>query len=222
MDNNIFRLYYRKRGENVEINYKGVRVVLKRDLGERIRILCSEHGVSISELERDAGYSSGMISRWLAAGDEDFSVLTKLERISKRLNVSVDVLLGNTAVTSRRDNDSRQGVEIVSSLLTQMQSKKVQWTRVKFEDPYVGQLSEMKDEMQLSAVWSAQIKTDAETLGLYLAIYCCDILDESEPIKLTLNASIGHLFPLTELYVDEDELKTLFVHIKVLGMLQSE
>lgn len=70
-------------------------VIYKRALAERIRHLCVEKGISITSIEREVGYSQGMISRWMSAGiGEDFSVLTKLSAMADRFGITMDELFG--------------------------------------------------------------------------------------------------------------------------------
>lgn len=58
---------------------------------QRIKELANLKEVSLAEIERQAGLSSGSITKW----DKSSPSVEKLDSVAKYLNVSVDYLLGN-------------------------------------------------------------------------------------------------------------------------------
>lgn len=63
--------------------------MLERTLFTRIRALCKERGLSLRQLEQDAGIANNTICRW---GDNIPSV-DKVKRVADALGVTVDELL---------------------------------------------------------------------------------------------------------------------------------
>ena len=70
------------------------RAIRKEVLGERVRNFAATRGIPISALEKESGFSAGMISRWIAAGNEDYNALSKLVNLSDLLGVSLVELVG--------------------------------------------------------------------------------------------------------------------------------
>lgn len=58
---------------------------------EKVRILAAEKGVSLSQLERDCGFSRNSVIKW----DKSMPSGDKLLRVAQYFGVSVDYLLGN-------------------------------------------------------------------------------------------------------------------------------
>lgn len=68
-------------------------MIKKNDFAARIKQYCTQKGLSISELEKNVGYSAGMISRW-SGTREDFGILTKLVAMADFLELSLDEMVG--------------------------------------------------------------------------------------------------------------------------------
>lgn len=54
-----------------------------------IKSICKEKGLSLRQLEQDAGISSNTITRW----DENIPAVDKVKRVADALGVTVDELL---------------------------------------------------------------------------------------------------------------------------------
>lgn len=61
-------------------------------IAENIRELCKQNGLTIAELERNAGLSNGIISRW----DEMNPRVDRLKVVADYFGVTVDALLKDT------------------------------------------------------------------------------------------------------------------------------
>lgn len=65
---------------------------------QRIKDLASEKGVSLAEIERSTGLSSGSITKW----DKSSPSSDKLLKIAVYFNVSMDYLVGNERSNSNK------------------------------------------------------------------------------------------------------------------------
>lgn len=72
---NIFSNYYFERSDTLIYN--------------TIKELCDEKGISITQLEKEAGLKSGTICKW----DEHSPLVKNLQAVAKVLKVKVDKLL---------------------------------------------------------------------------------------------------------------------------------
>ena len=59
---------------------------------DKIKEICKAKGVSVAQVERDAGLSNGAISKW----NDVSPTVSNLQAVAKVLNCSVDDLLENT------------------------------------------------------------------------------------------------------------------------------
>ena len=59
---------------------------------DKIKELCKARGISVAQVERDAGLSNGAISKWNDASP----TVANLQAVAKVLNCSVDDLLEDT------------------------------------------------------------------------------------------------------------------------------
>lgn len=59
-------------------------------LGTKIKQICEERGISVRQLERDAGLSERTINRW----DQNSPSVDKVVAVSQALNVPIEELLG--------------------------------------------------------------------------------------------------------------------------------
>lgn len=55
----------------------------------RIKEICKERGISVNSVEKEAGLSNGIISKW----DECSPTVDKLQPVAAVLNMTVDELL---------------------------------------------------------------------------------------------------------------------------------
>lgn len=166
-------------------------VVQKGALGQTIRDFALSKGISISSLERNAGYSPGMISRWISAGSEDYSSLSKLVTLADLLGVSLDELVGRQreALPGNDSNDPalRLKAETCAGQLTW-------WPD---DNPaFAASIPPHKSGRPCCGGWWTQWNK----LKFLLAAFCDDIDDEDEPLELSLYYTSGHkaaLFPVT-------------------------
>lgn len=59
---------------------------------DKIKEICKTKGVSVAQVERDAGLSNGAISKW----NDVSPTVSNLQAVAKVLNCSVDDLLKDT------------------------------------------------------------------------------------------------------------------------------
>lgn len=191
-------------------------MVLKSDLAAKIKQLCSDKGISLSTLEREAGYSLGMISRW-AASSEDFNVFTKLLYIADRLDVTVDELLGRQKIPSQAGRVPETPLE---PLLEATCSSTLPWTGVSPAGlPGGAQFPCAESGRPLCGVWWCAYR------GLHLALcaYCDDPDDPLEPMDLALYATPGHGIPPGPVPVpDGAALQTLYTQVLLQLAFQPE
>lgn len=182
------------------------RVIQKGDLGEAVKDLAAVRGISISALERAVGYSPGMISRWIAAGPEDYNSLSRLVAMADLLEVSLDELIGRRSMPQGGANG------IASRLEAETRTEQLSWSAWQ-----PGSTLVPKDSMPVHESgrlccggWWAQ----RDSLKFVLALFCDDIDDEDEPMELGLYCTPGHNFPLFSVPdVSSDTLPTLYAQI---------
>lgn len=82
------------------------------NLIQLIKELANEEGISLAELERRTGLSSGSITKW---GKSSPSA-DKLQKIADHFDVSVDYLLGRTSKRNYYDLTERDELDIQKEL----------------------------------------------------------------------------------------------------------
>lgn len=93
---------------------------------DRIKILCKEHNIQMSELENRVGLSAGNISRWRNSLPKNILALIK---ISKILHTSIDFLLG----LDQQENRAMDNVSTVQLLIDKTRSNQIEWSRVGYD-----------------------------------------------------------------------------------------
>lgn len=174
-------------------------VVQKGGLGETVRDFALSKGISISSLERSAGYSPGMISRWIAAGPEDYFSLSKLVALADLLEVSLDELVGR----QREALPKKDLNNPASRLKTETCAGQLTWSVWQPDDKlaFADSLPPNKSSRPCCGGWWTQ----REELKFLIAVFCDDIDDEEEPLELGLYYTPGHklpLFPVPETVAD--------------------
>lgn len=66
----------------------------------RIRELCADNGVTINKLETEMGMSAGSISKWKHSVSP---TIDKISKIANYFNVSIDYMVGASAIRSTAD-----------------------------------------------------------------------------------------------------------------------
>ena len=193
--------------------------ILKKTVGERIKELAKEKGISLSQLETQVGYSLGMITRWCNANpNEEFGVYSKLSAIACVLDTSTDGILGLTRPQVR---DARQiDDDLVSCIELSTRKKKLTWTEVDWETAANSSFKhflEAKGERTLACAWSAE-RTRIQFL---LAAFCDDLDDADEPMELRLYAAGGHGIMPSFLQADVATLQALYLTIQLHSAHQS-
>jgi len=165
-------------------------IIRKGILGERVRDYAAAKGIPISALERDSGFSAGMVSRWIAAGNEDYNVLSKLVNLSDLLGVSLDELIGRQA--------GDLFAVTVNSPIPQLQSEtcagQLLWFPWKPDGgfPLAVPLPTCKSGRPCCSGWWSERRG----LKFILTCFCDDIQDDDEQLELTLHCTPGHKIPL--------------------------
>ena len=166
------------------------RVIQKGTLGEAIRDHAALKGISISALERESGYSPGMISRWIAAGDEDYNALSKLVTLADQLGVSLDELLGQ----KKSDFSEASPNDPISQLQAETCNGQLTWLPWEPEDnsPAAGLIPACESGRPCCGGWW----TERKQLKFLLVQYCDDLQDEDEILELCLYCTPGHRLPV--------------------------
>ncbi len=164
--------------------------IRKRVLGERVRDFAAARGIPISVLEKESGFSAGMVSRWIAAGNEDYNALSKLVNLSDLLRVSLDELVG------RQTSDLP--ATVVNSPIPQLQSetcsRQLTWFPWQPDSgfPVTAPLPICKSGRLCCGGWWSEWKE----LKFILTCFCDDMQDDDEPLELSLHCTPGHKLPL--------------------------
>lgn len=183
-------------------------VIQKGDLGEAVKDFAAAQGISISTLEREAGYSPGMISRWISAGEEDYSSLSKLVTMADLLEISLDKLVGR-----KRESLPRVGVDSSASRLeAETRTGRLTWSawRSGGTSASRGLIPVHESGRLCCGGWWTQ----RNCLKFVLALFCDDVEDEDEPMDLGLYCTPGHklpLFPVPD--ASSDTLSALYAQI---------
>lgn len=165
-------------------------IIQKGVLGETVRDFAAAKDISISSLEKKAGYSPGMISRWIAAGSEDYNSLSKLVTLADLLDVSLDELVKRRREDLPKDNPS----DPVSRLETETRTGQLVWWGWQPDDGL--SLADAIPIHEGGRPCCGGWRTRRDNLEFFLALFCDDIGDEDEPIELNLYCTPGHKLPL--------------------------
>lgn len=184
--------------------------MIKKEFAERIKKLCQQKGISISDLEQKAGYSIGMISRWQSSSD-DFAVLSKIIIMAEILGVTVDELLG---IANAQIERSERGSCSFVALLEGTRSGELKWNNVNNTTTFPIN----KNDIPLSdggksiyEMWYVQVNS----IYVLLVAYCDNIDDLNEQIELSVYGILGHSMPIGRISVKEIQLKELYVQIQI-------
>lgn len=164
--------------------------IQKGVLGERIRDFAAARGIPISTLEKESGFSAGMISRWIAAGSEDYNALSKLVNLCDLLRVSLDELVG------RQTSDlPAVGVNSpISRLQSETCAKQLIWFPWQLDSgfPVTASPPAGKSGRPCCGGWWSERKE----LKFILTCFCDDMQNDDEPLELSLYCTPGHKLPL--------------------------
>lgn len=194
-------------------------MIKKAVLASRIRELAAQQGIAIADLEREAGYSPGMVSRWAASGDEDFGALTKLSNVSKRLGVTVDSLLTdkNTEKNSTLETGDSDSTKILLDATIQ---NRLEWMKLEANEEKKVELLELtKLESANGRAFAEAWQSCFEHCEFIVVAFCDDIQDLAEPIEVALFYSIGNNFPMSRADEDSAPLRTLYVTLRAQNAL---
>lgn len=194
-------------------------VVQKKALGERIKQLAAERGLSLSGIESTVGYSLGMITRWTnASNEEEFGIFSKLATMASLLSVSTDELLGLPAVHSGAERADKAG--ILSCMIDLTRQEKLDWTPVDWKAqenlPY-RPLLETDGNYMLARAWTVT----REQIRFLLASFSDDPDDTTEPMEFRLYALAGHGIPPSPVQAGIPELQSLYIAILLQSAHQS-
>lgn len=196
------------------------RTIHKKELAQRIKNLCQEKGLSVNSVESDAGYSTGMISRWCSAGDEeDFNVLSKLVTMADILEVSVDDLLGLSK--TREVLVQEENTDIFFSLIKATMDNRLTWNELESEKRqqlFGNQLTDSERGRMISKTWY----TMQGDVFFALVSYCDDLADFNELLELEVYVLVGHgIAPFSLQTSNAEMLQTLYGYIQCRAALQS-
>ena len=167
-------------------------VVRKGVLGERIRDYAAVKGIPISTLEREAGFSAGMVSRWIAAGNEDYNALSKLVNLSGLLGISLDELIGcqGNDLSSITMNNSIP----IPQLQSETSTRQLLWVPWQPDSgfPVTAPPPVCKSGRPCCGGWW----TERKSLKFILTCFCDDIQDDDELLEISLHCTPGHKLPL--------------------------
>lgn len=82
---------------------------------DNIRRLCDEHGIKITNLEKELGFGAGIISRW---GNDADPSLSKILQIAEYFKVSIDDIVGYGYIIHDK---------FIEKLIFQTESKIIKW-----------------------------------------------------------------------------------------------
>lgn len=195
-------------------------MIEKRKLAANIRRLTTEKNKSISALEKYSNCSQGLVSRWAATENEEFSVLTKVVAMAEFLDVSLDELLGR----ARPPTVQADLMDPIPRLLKLTLSNTAQWHRLKSDDELQfapAELPPIESGRTFSNGWWFSV----DDCCFVLAAYCDDMSDTLEPIELAFYCVVGHGIPVYPLPITNlAELQSLYMQLRIqsaLGMAAS-
>lgn len=183
-------------------------MIQKQKLATNIKQLAAERNEPIAALERYAGCSQGLISRWASAEGEEFSVLSKLVGIAEFLDVSLDELLERKKASPVQADTTPLHCLLDSSHATQ-------WHGFGGEDEFpinAIEIPPIKSGRMLSDRWWLSM----DDCYFVLATYCDDRSDTLEPMDLAVYCIVGHGMPTYPLPVANlSELQSLYVQLRI-------
>lgn len=164
-------------------------IIQKAALGETVRDLAAEKGIPISVVERESGYSPGMISRWITAGGES-GTLSKLVTMADLLGASLDELVGRQSNSFSKAPSS----DPVSCLQAETVSGQLMWLQWSPDDnsPVSCPIPACDSGRPFCGGWW----TERGQLKFLLVRFCEDMQDDDEELELYLYCTPGHKLPL--------------------------
>lgn len=91
----------------------------KMSLLYRIKDLASQRKVSLAEVEREAGLSSGSITKW----DKSSPKAESLQKVANYFNVTTDYLLGRTDTPQFTRKDERDVQKLIQEMIDGLSDK---------------------------------------------------------------------------------------------------
>lgn len=189
-------------------------MIRKNDFAARIKQLCAQKGLSISELERASGYSAGMISRW-SGTSEDFGFLTKLVAMADFMDLSLDEMVGRggkaNASPQSAEPQMRQPVQFLTN---QTSVQRLVWEQVSCVDGKSSLFGPIPD-IPGGTSYAGAFWCQYEDLYFVLVQYCDNLEDMNEAMVLALYCTAGHGFPLVQVSEDATALHALYLFIRM-------
>lgn len=90
---------------------------------DKIKRLCNEKNIKISELEEEVGLSKGNLSRWAKSCP---SAIQNLANIAEILNISVDYLLDTNTRLLASDNN------VLDILISETKNRSIVWQKLSY------------------------------------------------------------------------------------------
>lgn len=189
-------------------------MIRKNDFAARIKQYCVQKGLSISELEKNVGYSAGMISRW-SGTREDFGILTKLVAMADFLDLSLDEMVGREEkVNAPPQNTETKMQRPVQFLMDQTNAHQLVWEQISCEDGKSSFLGPIPDILE-GTDYAGAFWCQCEDIYFVLVRYCDNLEDMNEVMVLTLYCTAGHGFPLVQIPEDATVLHTLYIFLRM-------
>lgn len=189
-------------------------LILKKNLGERVKRRAAEKNISLSVLESQVGYSSGMFTRWANAPEnENFEIFSKLATIASILGLSIDELLG----VSLPSPQAARSQDLISCMTASTRTAKLQWAETDWKNAEELPQFPAPEEHVPALLWSAE----RGQIHFLLASYCDDLDDEKEPMSLRLYALAGHGIPPQPIQAESAALQALYMAIQLQTIQQS-
>ena len=113
--------------------------MVKEDLVKRIKWICQEKGISVSQLESRLEFSPGLISRWVRMSPS----IDKIIAVADELGVSLDELAGRTG-------DYQSNNEIVEALCRETSNGRLLWQPCGYGKPLKYPITYLKELYDLN------------------------------------------------------------------------
>lgn len=196
-------------------------MVRKDEFAGRISSRCQELKIPINVFERHVGYSPSMVSRWSLSSD-DYTPLTKLQKICDELRVSADWLLGRSPPVDQMPRDGTSG-KVNANLCEQLKTRTLdctlQWTKLSSSEMDERDIPDMHNDLPIATVWEGKDSGDPGGIRFIFCLYCEDILDDSEAIHCLLYLDGKHSIPPVPVSYPESDLQALYVTIATQAIL---